>query len=185
MQHQLHKVLKELRKARDQIANLESNVSVPRCRNSLRNTASLDEFCLMQRNVLCCRNTQALVSQSPAPTVSLSLSILLSMILHLHQRSPTYWMKVSWSAQSVTPPIPPAATGSSWLILTTALPELAQSRSAVSCLGVGATSCSRGQQAGNILSPRHCFLFNGLQTNCDPFRKCTFWVLLNISESHK
>lgn len=28
MQHQLHKVLKELRKARDQIANLESAVSV-------------------------------------------------------------------------------------------------------------------------------------------------------------
>lgn len=28
MQHQLHKVLKELRKARDQIANLEAAVSV-------------------------------------------------------------------------------------------------------------------------------------------------------------
>lgn len=27
MQHQLHKVLKELRKARDQIAKLEANVS--------------------------------------------------------------------------------------------------------------------------------------------------------------
>lgn len=44
MQHQLHKVLKELRKARDQIANLEAAVSVSVLHNhtSLRNTTSVN-----------------------------------------------------------------------------------------------------------------------------------------------
>lgn len=37
MQHQLHKVLKELRKARDQIAKLESAVSVAECHNHMSN----------------------------------------------------------------------------------------------------------------------------------------------------
>lgn len=66
------------------------------------------------------------VSQSPAPTTAWSLNVLLSATLTgppPPPKSPTSWTKVSWSARSVGPPIPPAATGSSWHILTTALPE--------------------------------------------------------------
>lgn len=54
MQHQLHKVLKELRKARDQIAKLESAVSVTAHHNhmfiveSFRNTTSVCKDSLYQ-----------------------------------------------------------------------------------------------------------------------------------------
>lgn len=81
--------------------------------------------------ILCFRNRQTPVSLSPAPTTTWSLSVLLSMSLlvpHLPLKSPTSWTRVSWSAQSVGPPIPPAVTGSSWHTLTTALPELGESQ---------------------------------------------------------
>lgn len=78
-------------------------------------------------NVLCFRNSPAPVFPSPAPTIGSSLTVLLSMTPHPHQKSPTFWMKVSWSAPSVMPLILPAATGSSWHTSTTALLKLMQS----------------------------------------------------------
>lgn len=68
LQHQLHKVLKELRKARDQITRLESSVSF----SLMRPDMIIDIFIILLCNnvpvlTLCLRNSrESLVSLSPA-----------------------------------------------------------------------------------------------------------------------
>lgn len=84
----------------------------------------------MYCHVLCFRSSQTLAFQSPARITASSLSVsLLTTPLppHPHPKPPTSWMRVSWSARSVEPLIPPVVTGSCWLTLTTALPSTSES----------------------------------------------------------
>lgn len=142
MQHQLQKVLKELRKARDQISKLESAVSVSAAYNllffepvllkrwgggqiKLKVKAEVAVFLLF-------RNRQTAGSQSPARTTAWSLSAWPSatpVTPRLRLRSPAFWTRASWNVRSVAPAIPPAATGSSWHTSTSAWPESEQSTS--------------------------------------------------------
>ncbi len=130
----------------------------------------------------CFRNRQTPVSQSPAPTTTWSLSVLLSMSLlvpHLPLKSPASWMRVSWSAQSVGPPTPPAATGSSWHTLTTALPELEESEQFPACVS-GPLLTEDGKAEKRHLCYTQFFFFLFLYNLSRPLKcfqiKITIWL---------
>lgn len=128
VQHQLHKVLKELRKARDQIAKLESVVSSvflqgqhPAAVFAPALFASFPGF-WPHRGPR--RSSPTAVSPSPAPTAG-------STRAARPRRPPkraASWTRASWSAPVAGLTTPPAATGSCWPTSTSAWLDAALER---------------------------------------------------------